>query len=362
MFQYRFCPDLMCKLIHHKKSQASQFEIFKEIKSYGHFTWNDYSIKELDATKVEVENLMACVGDQSIPTIDFDRASKMLENNSSLEFLDEGRECPPWRKKSVRGVPSALVLSIAQKRAVDPEGLDFVFGGPTLSILAVRVIPSKIQLIVQRVRGLLSVRKFANYTWRENEIGTQFETLMTDGKLDYKDDSLRHENLTLLQVSDKDCNDKYSILCFAEIDGEILSSSENNKVTTKSFNSSITCEIKTSKPVYWNCKLPLQMISNNSQKLIYGDKEKNEKDKYVLKNIIELDRDDVIGRNHITKIRRKERNILLSLKELKEKSKSLEENKVYLLKFDNKKLILEAAGPEHDDCQIRPDIINALLS
>ena len=41
----------------------------------------------------------------------------------------------------------------------------------------------------------------------------------------------------------------------------------------------------------------------------------------------------------------------------------LDENRIYLLKFDEKTLIIEdPLDHEYDDCQIKPEIVNSLLS
>ena len=360
---------------HNEESRKSEFQIFKEIISYGHFIWNDQSIRKYEAADVEVEDLMRCVDDsQDIPVINVDRALEMVKRNGSLEFLEEGKEVGFGKEKCIRGIPSALVLDIAQNKGLDLNDLDFLFGGPILGVLGERMVPIEDYhnqswvIIVQRFRGVLSVRRYPNYTWKENVIGKQLESLIIDGKLEFEDSTERNENLTLLKVSDTDGKNNYSILCVAEIDGQIKPSM-NNKHNKKSFQNSLNsqsiCEIKSTNPRYWGCKLPLQMISNNSKKLIYGQKEKlqNDKSKCKLTNILEIERDAIIGRNHASKIKTNEENILHCLKELKKKRSSFEENKIYLLKFDEKMLIIEdPLGHEYDDCQIKPEIVNSLLS
>ena len=68
--------------------------------------------------------------------------------------------------------------------------------------------------------------------------------------------------------------------------------------------------------------------------------------KYVLTKIEVIDRQEIIGKYHPLKIQEMEENILYCLKELKDRSSSLEENKVYVLKFENKMLSLEI--PDQD--------------
>ena len=72
-------------------------------------------------------------------------------------------------------------MDIAQNKGLDLNNLHFLFGGPILGVLGERMVPIQFDckepwvIIIQRIRGVLSVRKYPNYTWKENEIGKQFE-------------------------------------------------------------------------------------------------------------------------------------------------------------------------------------------
>ena len=249
------------------------------------------------------------------------------------------------------------MLNTALNRGQCLGEIDFVFGGSTLNILQQRKIPKSWSCIVQRFKNTLSVRRFPNYRWKEYEIGKQLENLLIDGNLHVKDDNERYENLTMLKVEDADRRCTFSILCFAEIDGLLKLDSSSPP---------IPCEIKCLNPKYWGCKVPLQMISNNSQKLIYGEKERHIEDKerikFRLTDIKEFDRDEIIARQSVSKIREREGNILYCLNELNRIKSTLEEHKVHLLNFIDGNISVELAGREFDDCQIRPDVVNGLLS
>ena len=124
----------------------------------------------------------------------------------------------------------------------------------------------------------------------------------------------------------------------------------------------VLCELKVSNPNYWDCRLPLQMVSNNSTKLIYGVKRPRNNGRYQLSHIHEADRDEIIERFNISKIRETEDNILHCLKVLKDISSSLPENKVYLLSFDGGELKLEVpTDQKYDNCQLRPEVVDSLL-
>ena len=350
-------------------NRKSEFKIFKQTIPYGHFTWNDQSIRHLEAKKVNLTDLMKCVSENDkIPIIDIDRALKLVKDKGPLEFLGTGEECSFTKKDCVKGVPSALVLRIAQKKGLDLNDLDFVFGGSTLGVLAERHLPPKSWndkelaiFIVQRIRGIISVRKFPNYTWRVNAIGAQFETLMIDGQFDSEDNPNRHENITLLNIADAELQNKFSVLCFAEIDGHVMDLPEHN-ITPDSIKSPQICEMKVVNLKYSACELPLQMISNNSTILLHGEKQKTGK-KFFLADIKKYDREVIIGRYHSESIKARENNILYCLKQLKNHSKNLKENKVYLLSFNNEELqIKKPASNDFDDCQIRSEVVNSLFS
>ena len=120
-----------CKYLHDESdyNRKSEFKIFKQTIPYGHFTWNDQSIRHLEAKKVNLTDLMKCVSENDkIPIIDIDRALKLVKDKGPLEFLGAGEECGFTKKDCVKGVPSALVLRIAQKKGLDLNDLDFVFG------------------------------------------------------------------------------------------------------------------------------------------------------------------------------------------------------------------------------------------
>ena len=346
-----------------KQSNVARFNIFKEIIPCGHFIWNDQNVHGIDAKNIDITDLKACIDyHKEIPIINVDRATKRFENGNTLEFLDEGRLCKIEGKNSVKGVPCALVMNIAKSFGLSLTDMDFVFGGSVLGVLGERKIRSGCYFIVQRYNRILAIRRYSNYTWKENGIGTQFERFMIDGKIESMDDNNRNENLTHLRISDIDCNHNYSILCFAEIDGQILQPSEDYASFSKHDKIPIICELKTQNPKYWGCNLPLQMISNNSNKLIYGEKTKNRRGKWKLLNIHEYDRDDIIGRKETTKVRNTEENILYCLKALKDVSSSLDEYKVHLLQFNCGKLLLEKpTTQEYDDCQLRSDVVDSLI-
>jgi len=357
--------NIGCQFVHEGEARKMEFQIFKETTSLGHFKWNDKTISGLEAGEVNVEDLNSCVHDfQNIPLINADHATKILENDGPLEFLDEGKEIKRPIKNSVKGVPSALGMKIAKTLGLSLNDLDFTFGGCVLGVLGEKKIQPGRNLIVQRFNGTLSVRNYSNYTWKENEIGSQFESFIINGKFYSKDDNNHIENLTYFKVANSDCKHNYSILCMAEIDGQAVQPSNNytSSSSSKSSESPIICELKCSNPKFWGCKVPLQMISNNSKKLIYGEKRKIDNGKFKLVKIHEFDIHEVIRRNNIAEIRETEENILYCLKKLKDMASTLEENKVYLLKFDRGTLTLERpAGHEYDNSQIRKAVVNSLL-
>lgn len=147
-------------------------------------------------------------------------------------------------------------MKIAKNLGLPLNVLDFTFGGSVLGVLGETKIPSERNLIVQRFNETLSVRNYSNYTWKENEIGTQFESFMINGNFDSKDDNNQNENITYLRVEDADCKHNYSILCFAEIDGQVVQPSNNSisSSSSKSSESLIICELKCSNPNFWGCK------------------------------------------------------------------------------------------------------------
>ena len=191
----------------------AKFGIFKETIPCGQFTWNNQKIRKLEAKKLDVADLKACINDlKDIPKMNIDRAVKLLEDNETVEFLDEGVECKIEGENSIKGIPSALVINIAKNSGLAVSHLDFVFGGSVLGVLAKKRIQSGNIFTVQRYGDIISVRRFSNYAWKTNEIGTQFERLIIDGKLDSIDDNDRNENLTKLRIADYDCKHEYSVL------------------------------------------------------------------------------------------------------------------------------------------------------
>jgi len=302
----------------------NNFPSFKNIQILGTFCWKPKGKAIKQFSEVQEKDILRCLTSWS------EKPSKIVKNMSSLTpmtFADlppnRRAPCFPYDSSHDSSLISSLYFS-KKYFGLSTEKIDFLFGGSVLGVLANKHIQNpggKFKYIAQRYKNIIILVKYyiIRYAKNFNDIGYQFERLVTGKPLHSKHKMPEYKNLQVIEMAD------FKVLLSAEVDaidgkGELV-------------------EIKWGKPEQFrmNKKLLFQMISNGSNSLVMA-----ERDEKWLKSIKKVSLCKEISRYTSDALQKAERNILDCLKQLKHEIRS---DVTYQMDFnENQEMILSQSS------------------
>lgn len=245
-----------------REIDRSGFRIFECISDHGYYSWNP--------PRNSPYKCLSSVVDATDMTryLDLDDKPGRLIDPSNLRLPLRFLRSPPpleHENKFPFSKLDATFLHVATcHRGVDLNDIDFTFGGSTLEMLATRdasdpymvtsVLTDDPSSPKKDPHRTIMVMKNKDYVQNKNDVGFQFERLMTGHPLDVNDDPTigSTEHLHVMNVG------TYRVMFRAETDA--------------TGDGDVPVEIKASNPQYWGTKVMFQMMSSGSVELCHGQK------------------------------------------------------------------------------------------
>jgi hypothetical protein len=236
----------------------------------------------------------------------------------------------------------ASLYVASQRRGVDLNDIDFVFGGSTLEMLA--KCDNSDMYKVARVPGTqnaILIVKHKEYTQNKGDVGFQFERLVTGESMDDGSADIAFmEHMHVMKVG------SYRVLFLAETDA---------------VSNDAPVEVTASNPYHLGTKRMFQLISNGCPMMCQGVKDRS-KQLVQVKHVplSNLARDALSG----AICSQLERKILQGMDALRDKMANSEKGEEFRIQFSHGGSLNLESRSKHDGAALLPpsEIIKELLS
>jgi len=282
------------------------FTVFAPLKDLGYFSWKPSGVyTELSdiGSAEEITKFLEPEGKpKDIVPLNGIELPKQFPNPVPQTF---------WHRFPFGQYEAACLHVAAQHRSVDFSGIDFMFGGSTLDMLA-RKNAADGPFMAMRIpfcQSIMVVRS-KKYMQDLSNVGFQFERLVTGEDMAAKAEFEYTDHIHEMMVG------PYRVLFQAETDGVY----EGELV-----------EVKASNPHWWDTHVMFQMISSGSTKLCHGVKQYGTLHSINLKSLSDVALDAFKSQDRSIL----ETNILSSMTRLKDEMQKSQKNQVFEIKFDD---------------------------
>mmetsp|Transcript_10507 Transcript_10507/g.23643 ORF Transcript_10507/g.23643 Transcript_10507/m.23643 type:complete len:317 (-) Transcript_10507:89-1039(-) len=271
------------------------FGIFEEQGRIGIFCWDPEGIDQKEHCEVTTEDILRGLKN---PTASLSK----IVSPESLHFPKRFCNLPPQKCTNMfpHEMGYIVPLHMAKKMGVDLQKVDFVLGGSSLNVLALREIerqgsddPTKYLVQKCPVADVILIVKSKVYETNYSDFGFQFERFVTGGRMEDKHDVRLFESLQLMKIGD------FTVLFSAEADAVD--------------DAGCPVEIKSGNPKWFGSKVMFQMISSGSKTLVMA----NKTGKDTLAGVSKLSQEQMINTHSASVRARWGENILGALTELK---------------------------------------------
>jgi hypothetical protein len=325
-----------------RELNKTKFTIFTPLSDHGYYMWKPPPVTSSsycklsdipDAGSIKRHIELDALPPKLVPVSSLRLPRSFLSLYSAKEF----KNTYPYGQYHV-----ASLYVASQRRGVDLNDIDFVFGGSTLEMLAQcdDSNPYKAVRIPGTQKACLVV-KSKEYTQNKGDLGFQFERLVTGESMnDVSADVMFMEHLHVMKVG------RYRVLFQAETDAV----SDDGPV-----------EVTASNPYHWGTKSMFQLISNGCATMCQGIKDRS-KQLVQVKHVplSKLARDALMEAS----CAQLEHNILQGLDALRDEMADSEEGEEFRIQFShNESLYLESRSKKDGAVLLPPsEIVEDLLS